>query len=243
VNFTAQLVASQQERLAHLGWYHNKIDGIPGPATSKAFERFKASHGLAARDMPGPLTMSLLWGDSANKAPSAFEAASAGAANRTPPWLVEARNLLGTKEVAGPANNPVIMKWARNLDIAYSGDDVPWCGLFVAHCMAAGAPDQPQNFNRLGARSWLSYGVECPAWLGSIVVLWRTHPKNSWHGHVGLLTGANSTHLRIIGGNQSDNVTEVWVPRSRLLGFRGPEKWVGTDAPTSATGNVSTKES
>jgi len=149
---------------------------------------------------------------------------------------------MGTREVPGPSNNPVIMGWAKNLDQWYTGDDVPWCGLFVAHCMAVGAPQEPQAFNRLGARAWLNYGVACEAVSGAVAVFWRTHPTKSWNGHVALLTGQSDTAYRVLGGNQSDNVTETWISKDRLLGFRAPEGWNGADAPMARTGALSTNE-
>lgn len=39
---------------------------------------------------------------------------------------------MGTKEAQGSRNNAAILDWAKDLDIHYPGDDVPWCGLFVA---------------------------------------------------------------------------------------------------------------
>ena len=41
---------------------------------------------------------------------------------------------LGTIEVAGTADNPVILGWAREVGLAtsYGSDAIPWCGLFMA---------------------------------------------------------------------------------------------------------------
>lgn len=236
MSFTKDLTATTQGRLADLGWYKGQIDGLQGPMTENAMMRFKGAHGFRDRPYPGPLTMATMWGAEAKAAPIPTPAQG------EPAWLAEARSLLGTREVAGKANNPAIMQWARDLDQWYTGDDVPWCGLFVAHCMAAGAPDEPQNFNRLGARAWLNYGVECDAELGAVAVFWRTHKTQSWNGHVAILTGQSDTAYRVIGGNQSDNVTETWIAKSRVLGFRAPDGWTGTPAPKASTGQLSTNE-
>lgn len=58
-----------------------------------------------------------------------------------PAWLLHARSLVGTREAAGAANSPTIMGWARKLGtkvlgMVYNADSVPWCGLFVAACLA-----------------------------------------------------------------------------------------------------------
>lgn len=238
MNFMQELLASNQGRMADLGWYKGKIDGLDGPMIQNAFTRFKEAHNFLGRPYPGPLTLSTLWSPDAKRAPVPPENGD------EPQWLAEARSLMGTREVPGSANNPDIMKWARDLDQWYPGDDIAWCGLFVAHCMSVGAPGEPQNFNRLGARNWLEYGQACEAELGAIAVFWRTHPTKSWNGHVALVTGQSPDAIRVIGGNQSDNVTETWISRDRLLGFRKP---VGAptarSAPEARTGALSTRES
>lgn len=236
------LTKALQERLAELGYYRLRIDGVDGPGTRNAIIRFKEAHGLRARAFVGPLTLSRLFSPDAT--PWSPPATSPAVLN-SPPWLVESRGLLGLRETPGKASNPRIMQMARDLDQWYPGDDVPWCGLFVAHCMAVGAPDEPQDFNRLGARAWLEYGVaqddrDVP--LGGIGVLWRTHRVNSWHGHVFIITGQSNDAIRGIGGNQSDAVTETWFPRSRLLGVRGPNGFDLQSAPRAATGALSKSE-
>ncbi len=51
-----------------------------------------------------------------------------------PRMLEEARKLYGTFEVAGPASNPLILDWAKEVGLArtYLDDGIPWCGLFMA---------------------------------------------------------------------------------------------------------------
>ena len=231
-----QLVTAMQHRLAQLGDYRLRIDGLPGPGTSAAIVAFKERHGLRGRDFVGPLTLEALF------APDAKPVLVPPAAEGEPPWLVEARRHLGLREVPGRASNPAILTWARDLDQWYPGDDVAWCGLFVAHCMSVGAPDEPQDFNRLGARAWLAYGQNSGIQLGAVAVFWRTHPTTSWHGHVALVTGSSRDAIRVIGGNQGDAVTETWISRGRLLGCRKPHGADLPPAPDARTGALSTDE-
>jgi uncharacterized protein (TIGR02594 family) len=235
-----ELVSAVQARLADLGYYRQPVDGMPGPATSNAIIDFKQAHGLRARSFVGQVTLSRLFDPAAKMAP---KPASSGS---DPTWLVEARRLLGTREVKGPGDNPRIMQWAKDLDVWYPGDDTAWCGLFVAHCLrSAGLPDaMPANV--LGARKWLDYGATVEPHnvrTGSICVLWRTHKTKSWHGHVFFVTGTSADAIRGIGGNQSDNVTETWFPKSRLLGYRLPADVVPPLAPVASTGEISRRES
>ncbi|ARE40894.1 Cell wall-associated hydrolases (invasion-associated proteins) [Rhodovulum sp. P5] len=240
MSLSKDIVATQQQRLVDLGFYTGPVDGIAGERTRFALLDFKAANGLRARPYPGPVTMQYLWQPGV-----ALRRPAAQPRPDEPANVAEARRLLGVHEATGPANNPVIMDWAEELEQWYPGDDTPWCGLFVAHCNAVGFPGAQQTFNRLSARAWLDFGrpadADVPP-LGATCVLWRTHRTQSWHGHVFLVTGHSGEAIRGIGGNQRDAVREDWFPRSRVLGLRVP---AGTDLPPSpqaATGTYSTDE-
>lgn len=139
----------------------------------------------------------------------------------TLPWMVIARSLVGTKEY-GRGDNPVIMQWAELADIpGYSGDDIPWCGLFVAHCLSAAGIDpidQP-----LWARNWAKFGTKLddPAY-GAVMVFVR-----NGGGHVGFYVGEQGSSYLILGGNQSDSVNVSPVSKSRLMAVRYPTRFVG----------------
>lgn len=244
MSYAENVVAAVQTYLANLGYYRLRIDGVPGPGTSDATIRFKKANGLAARDFVGVLTLAALVSPEAKPAPAPV------AVGIDPAWVTEARSLLGVKEAPGATNNPAIMKWARDLDQWYPGDETAWCGLLVAHCMAAGAPNEPQAFNRLGARAWGAYGVsacepdEHPP-IGAVCTLWRTHPTKSWHGHVFIVTGYDPTTgaVRGIGGNQSDSVSEMWFEGDRVLSYRRPAGVALPLAPVAPRGKLSADES
>lgn len=239
MSFCGDLTRAIQTRLAELGWYQGFMDGQHGPLTSSAIVRFKQAHGLRARDFVGPLTLSTLFGSDART----YEPPRPKAGE--PAWLAEARSWIGTREVPGPRNNPEIMRWAQDLDQWYPGDDLPWCGLFVAHCMAIGAPQEPQSFNRLGARAWRGFGqaaFDDTVPLGGVAVLWRTHKTKSVNGHVFIINGQSSDAVRGIGGNQSDAVSERWFSRDRILDVRVPSGATLPPAPFASTGIMSRNE-
>ena len=236
MNFTASLIATVQTRLADLGYYTGFIDGRHGPLTSAAVSAFKVAQGYVARDYPGFLTLTTLFGSAAKRKPKPEPK------DDQPAWLVEARSLIGTDEVPGSGNNPVIMGWARHLDQWYPNDTTAWCGLFVAHCMGKGAPDEPQAFNRLGAREWAKFGQSVPPSYGAIGVFWRGS-KAGWQGHVGFIVGADAETFHVLGGNQSDSVNVTRVSRSRLLDCRAPKGWSGdTNLRPVTTADISTNE-
>lgn len=138
-----------------------------------------------------------------------------------PPRMVaEARKLYGTIEAQGPADNPVILGWAKELGLAkvYNHDEIPWCGLFVAIvAKRAGKalPNQP-----LWARSWVNFGKDGSAkpQLGDVLVFRRGETS----GHVGIYIGEDYGAFHVLGGNQSDGVTITRIAKDRCIAVRRP---------------------
>ena len=137
-----------------------------------------------------------------------------------PIWLETARSYLGTRERPKGAHNPTILDFFLRAGHGWvDADEVPWCAAFVGAVLGeAGLTGSGE----LTARSYLKWGHPMPdEMLGAIAVFRRG--RASWQGHVGFVTGANATHLAILGGNQSNAVTIADYPRTKLLGLRWPE--------------------
>ena len=95
---------------------------------------------------------------------------------KSPKILVEAVKQIGIKEIVGSKHNPVILEWADEVGLkkVYTNDEIPWCGLFIAHCThIAGlqAVERP-----LWALNWAKYGnkVDEPM-LGDILTFKRSY--------------------------------------------------------------------
>jgi uncharacterized protein (TIGR02594 family) len=137
-----------------------------------------------------------------------------------PPWLIVARRYLGTREIAGPKSNIKILDMAKRIGgwvkSFFTDDDIPWCGLFVGDCLVESG--YPASAQTLAARSYESYGVALqePA-LGAIVVFVR-----QGGGHVGFYLGETVNAYRILGGNQSNTVSETWIEKNRSVAVRWP---------------------
>jgi uncharacterized protein (TIGR02594 family) len=149
-----------------------------------------------------------------------------------PKWLEIATRYLGVQEVVGPGSNPTILRWAKQLGgwikSFFVDDDIAWCALFVNACLdEAGF----KGTNSLAARSFATWGLELaePA-LGAVVVFSR-----KGGGHVGFYLGERKSDgaIRVRGGNQSNQVSDTWLPKSRLLTYRWP-----VDATLPTTGHV-----
>ncbi len=205
-----------QSRLASLGYDPGPLDGIRGRRTIGALRAFQRDRGLVADGLFGPATRARLLGEE-----TGLET------NPDLPWYAEARRLMGTREVPGPGSNSVIENWADALGLPYRGDDIPWCGLFVAHCIGAALPDEPLPANPLGARNWIRFGQTCEPGLGSVLVFWR-ESRASGKGHVGFYTGEDAEGFYVLGGNQSDAVNVKRLAKRQFIGARWP---AGTGVP------------
>lgn len=140
-----------------------------------------------------------------------------------PAWLRAARALVGTREAAGAANNATILGWAKRqgskvLGMVYNADSVPWCGLFVAHCLAQdGIPAAPIAVR---AKAWSTWGANLRAESlapGAVLVFER--PGG---GHVGFYVGEDAVSYHVLGGNQGDRVSVMRLDKSRCIARRWP---------------------
>jgi uncharacterized protein (TIGR02594 family) len=209
-NMHSDTITKIQQALVAKGFVAGEVDGVWGRRSIAAVKAFQESAGLDIDGIVGPRTLAAL-----------FSGATAAPASPLLPWLAEAENLLGTREILGSRSNPVILDWADSLDIHYGSDDVAWCGLFVAHCIGSTMQDEVLPSNPLGARQWVRFGDPTEPRLGAVMVFWRETPASD-KGHVGFYTGEDDSAYRILGGNQSDKVCLTWIAKNRLLKARWP---------------------
>jgi len=141
---------------------------------------------------------------------------------------VLAQSYIGTKEIPGKQDNPIIIRWLRTFAAWVSSEETAWCSAFVnAMAKATGF----ERSGKLNARSWLGVGEPidlADARPGDVVILWRKS-LTAWEGHVGFLDhfDRRQGQLWLLGGNQynssrgkSDEVNVSPYPVSRLLGVR-----------------------
>lgn len=208
-------IAQIQQALRDAGFNPGPVDGIMGALTRRAIRNFQAAKGLQVDGIVGRNTRSALFGAEVHQPLDSTIPLDY-------PWLIEAIRLIGTREVVGPVDNPIIMDWAEDLNLAvYSSDEIPWCGLYCGHCFGSTLQDEALPSNLLGARRWQNFGGECTPQFGSILVFWRSSPQ-SWKGHVGIYWAEDRTHYHVLGGNQSNAVNIKRLPKTRLLEARWP---------------------
>jgi uncharacterized protein (TIGR02594 family) len=144
----------------------------------------------------------------------------------TTPFAVASR-FIGVREVAGVSANPLVLAMLQLADPAVKDDAVPWCSAFVGFiAFVLGLPLS----GSLTARSWLTVGEAvalADAQVGAdVVVLQRGEGPQpgpdviAAQGHVGFFAGRDSTHVDVLGGNQSDRVSIERFPLASVLGVR-----------------------
>jgi uncharacterized protein (TIGR02594 family) len=207
-------ILAVQKALKLQGFDPGPLDGLWGRLTAAAVKAFQRKLGIPLGLLTPDTERSIL-------------AASPPVQQQTGlVWFDEAVHLLGIVEKPGSASNPVILDWAKDLDLAYAGDDIPWCGLFVAHCVGSTLPDEPLPTNPLGARNWTKFGRSTLPVQGAVLVFWR-ESRDGGKGHVGFYAGEDRDTFKILGGNQSDRVGYARIAKNRLLGARWPRSAAG----------------
>ncbi len=138
-----------------------------------------------------------------------------------------AQRFVGTDEVAGSLDNPMLMAMLKLDNKWPQSDEVPWCSAFVNFvCWLLRLP----RSKSLLARSWLNVGnaVNISAAIAGhdVVILKRGSgdqpgPEDTTApGHVGFYAGHSAEFVQILGGNQSNTVKVSSYPISRILGIR-----------------------
>lgn len=139
---------------------------------------------------------------------------------RLPKYLKVALKEVGTKEYAGSADNPDIVKYHSTTAGKYKDDEVPWCGSFVNWVMLQDGHTTVKFPER--AKAWADFGIGVDEPLvGSIAVKSRRGG-----GHVCLVIGKTKDgYLLCVGGNQNDAVNIKKYHPSAFFSFRVPNNY------------------
>lgn len=138
-----------------------------------------------------------------------------------PAWLDVARRYIGLREVAGPQNNPHIVRWWKNIGAPFSDDATPWCGAFVGGVLAELGIKPVAG--GASARAWLKLPVKLDRPAVGCVVVFERGGASSGLGHVGFVVGRDQRgNIMVLGGNQGDMVSIKPFSRTRILGYRWP---------------------
>lgn len=164
-----------------------------------------------------------------------------------PPWLARAYRDLGTVEVPGSADSPIIMHLAQLAHVAdiVTHDEVPWCAAAVGGWLEDVGVKGSRAATAISYRDW---GVRLPPESRIVgAVMWlKPSPGVAGTGHVAFYVGSRfdngiESHVRLLGGNQHDRVCEADFPVGRISAVRWAPgiviqpSWVG---PIRAIGSA-----
>jgi lysozyme len=148
------------------------------------------------------------------------------------PWLVIARRETGIKEQQGSArNNPRILEYHSSTTLPGNLariDETAWCSSFVNWCVTRVGL---KGTNSARARSWEDWGRRLAQPREGCIVVFSRPSGGPKAGHVGFWVGETGSHIKVLGGNQSNQVKESNYAKSRLIGYRWP-----TDMPAGSGG-------
>lgn len=135
-----------------------------------------------------------------------------------PQYFINAELHLGLQEVRdAKILNSYLKKYAA---WPYNVSSTPWCAGFVNACLGQAGIKGTGSFM---ARSFMKWGQKVnpqDVQLGDIVVFTRGTGSS---GHVAFyVNDIDSTHINVLGGNQSDKVCEKPHNKLTILGYRRP---------------------
>lgn len=199
-------------------------DGDFGAKTKAAVVQFQRANSLTPDGIVGPLTWAKLQGSSSS-APSAPSYND----NNNAPWLKLAEAEIGTVEDKRPGQHTSrIVEYHKTTTLKADTDEVPWCSSFVNWVMEKAGYSGTDS---AAAMSWLDWGKKITdARPGAIAVIKKkTSGSDASTGstsgyHVGFLIEASPSSVRLLGGNQSDQVkySNFSLSSYSVQGYRWP---------------------
>lgn len=235
MGMSGDVVKAIQLGLKAVGYALNGT-GYFGPATDVAVETFQKRAGLRVDGVVGQTTARAL--DAAVRSLSGIATVPVVTAPPLaevgrPLWVEAGIKLVGVKEFAGARDNPVIIDWAKDEggDIAasYTHDSIPWCALFGNHILTKVGLKGPEtlwalDFNSDLMKKRVGHGWPAVPLLGPAVGAFAPMLRNGG-GHIICVVGKDQHgNIMGLGGNQSDQVSIIPFPASRLnRGFWWPD--------------------
>jgi len=130
-----------------------------------------------------------------------------------------ARSKLGLKEIVGASHNAEIVSWMKLTTLPESmwNDETAWCSVFVN---AAFELNGFQGTRSAMARSWLNWGTAISDPYEGCLVVFERPAGGPTAGHVAFFVKNENGKVWVVGGNQSNMVSEVWYDMAGVLGYR-----------------------
>ncbi len=200
---------------------HLIVDGDFGKKTEQAVVTFQQMRGLPEDGIVGQRTWALLG--------QTFSVGSRPANASHCNWMTIAEAEVGVHEDAIPGRqNQRIIEYHQATSLRATTDEVPWCSSFVNWVMKQAGY---RGTNSALAKSWLDWGLatESPR-EGAVVVIKKKGAASdvatgsSTGFHVAFFVSASPAYIRLLGGNQGDQVrySNFYLKGYDIKGYRWP---------------------
>jgi len=202
-----------------------QVDGEYGPRTTAAVSFFQEAAGISPDGVAGMSTWAAL-----------FEGMPQELRRRVPgftaddfavaPWMAIASRQIGISEIPGQDDNPQILKYHATTTLRRFSDETPWCSSFVNWCLRTVGI---AGTNSAAALSWVNWGKPCNPLKGAITIIRNSRATGTGLTrsgyHVGFLVEETASFIKLLGGNQSDQVKRTVFSRAswQLVGHRWPK--------------------
>jgi uncharacterized protein (TIGR02594 family) len=133
-----------------------------------------------------------------------------------PNYIPIAQREIGQKEKVG-GENPRIIEYDSATSLHAKEDEVPWCSAFVNWVMLKAGY---RRTNSAAAKSWLNYGPVTKQFQQYWIVVFNR--GSSWQGHVALAMEDKGDKIKVLGGNQGDQVCYALYPKRMVAGYVKP---------------------
>lgn len=136
------------------------------------------------------------------------------------PWIEEALKLYSEDGDPGISTRKQLIHLMNTVGDRLPST-LPWCGLFVGHCVRTVVGEDAMPDIEPRAKPWAEFGMPVEPQYGAILVFWRIGPWSPF-GHVAFCVGESRDHYLMLGGNQFAQMRLKLYPKRRLFAARWP---------------------
>lgn len=195
-------------------------DGIWDRPDIVAIKAFQKVRGLTVNGVSDAMSIAALRAE-----PDGNGAVVPAPAEAMPPWMAEMLRRIGLHEAR---DNAVLSAWLKIGRFLGNPANQPWCGDAVESCVAKTLPAEPLPANPFFAQAWAKFGTDVVVPLVGAIGVIRLSGSS---GHVGIVSGIESSTIYLLGGNQSNAINVSGFPRSKFIAFRWPNTYTRKSCP------------